>query len=181
MYAFIGCIATQTVICGRAYCYRCRVACVLVCQSRLWAVLKWMNRSRCRVDRLWCPGPSLDTTYNSLAAVEPSTWLLCDSDNNVTYCNCTLRRTYKISSLLSYSSVNKSLQHWQQNVALLLPPVEQLWQVQIILYALRWVGRCRAPELSFPVEGSGPHAMQRLWSYDLMALYKSVYYYFYPR
>jgi len=59
-------------------------------------------------------------------------------------------------------SVNKSLQHCQQNVALLLPHVEQLWQVQIILYALRWIGRCRAPELSFPVEGSGPHAMQRL-------------------
>ena len=126
-------------------------ACLSVCWPRLWAVLKWMNRSRCYVDRLWCPGPSLDTTYNSLAAVE----LLCDSNNNETYCNCTLRRKYKISSLLSYSSVNKSL----QNLALLLPPVEQLWQVQIILYALRWVGRCRAPELSFPVEGSGPHAM----------------------
>jgi len=102
-------------------------ACLSVCWPRLWAVLKWMNRSRCRVDKLWCPGPSLDTTYNSLAAVEPSTLLLCDSDNNVTYCNCTLRRTYKISSFLSYSSVNKSLQHWQQNLALLLPHVEQLW------------------------------------------------------
>ena len=36
------------------------------------------------------------------------------------------------------------------------------------------------PELSFPVEGSGEHAMQSLWSYGLMALYKSVYYYFLP-
>jgi len=91
-------------------------------------------------------GPSLDTTYNSLAAVEPSTLLLCDSDNNETYCNCTLRRTYKIGSFLSCSSVNKSLQHWQQNLALLLPPVEQLWQFQVIVYALRSLGRCRPPE-----------------------------------
>ena len=30
-----------------------------------------------------------------------SATLLCDSDNNVTYCNWTLRRTYKISSFLS--------------------------------------------------------------------------------